>query len=53
MSKIDAVRMVREIRDRQYAETKGKTRREVEKYYKEKAKWAFGKVAQETGAVQR
>ena len=37
MLKIDAVKMVREIRDAHYRETKGKTYQEVLKYYRTKA----------------
>jgi hypothetical protein len=53
MGKIDAVRMVREIRDRQYAETRGKTRKELQRYYKEKAGWAFAKAAEKSAMAHR
>jgi hypothetical protein len=41
MTKIDAVTMVREIRDRQYEETRDLRGDELKKYYSEKAKWAI------------
>lgn len=33
--------MVRDIRDKQYEETKGKTNEEIKKYYKKNSEWAF------------
>ena len=41
MKKFDAVKMVREIRDKQYEETKGKTPEESARYYRERSKWAL------------
>jgi hypothetical protein len=41
MNKFNAVSMVREIRDRQYEETKSMKPKEFKKYCEEKAKWAF------------
>lgn len=41
MSKTGAVRMVREIRDKQFNETKTKSKKELREYFKEKAAWAF------------
>jgi len=41
MKKINAVSMVREIRDRQYEETKNLKGDELKKYYSEKAKWTI------------
>ena len=41
MKKIDAVRMVREIRDKQHAETAGKTPEQVREYYRQKSLWVL------------
>jgi hypothetical protein len=41
MKKINAVSMVREIRDGQYEETKNLKGDELRKYYSEKAQWAI------------
>ncbi|MDD5673849.1 MAG: hypothetical protein PHC61_06790 [Chitinivibrionales bacterium] len=40
MKKINAVLMVREIRDKQYEETKNLKGEELKKYYSGKAQWA-------------
>jgi hypothetical protein len=44
MKKINAVSMVREIRDKQYEETKNLKGNELKKYYSEKAKWTIEKI---------
>jgi hypothetical protein len=41
MNNINAVKMVRNIRDKQYEETKGKTHDEIKKYYNKNSEWAF------------
>ncbi len=41
MKTINAVKMVRDIRDKQFEETKNKTNEELIRYVKEKAKWAY------------
>ena len=43
MNNINAVKMVRNIRDKQYEETKGKTHEEIKKYYNKNSEWAFPK----------
>jgi hypothetical protein len=40
MTNINAISMVRKIRDKQYKETKDLKGAELKKYYSEKAKWA-------------
>jgi len=41
MHDIKAVQMVRDIRDKQYEETKGKTKEEIKHFFKKNSKWAF------------
>jgi hypothetical protein len=41
MNNIKAVQMVRDIRDKQYEETKGKTKEEIKQYFKKNSEWAF------------
>lgn len=41
MKKINAVSIVREIRDRQYKEIKNLSFDELQKYYSEKSKWVL------------
>jgi broad specificity phosphatase PhoE len=41
MNNIKTIKMVREIRDRQYEEIKGKTPEELMKYYKKHYGWAL------------
>jgi hypothetical protein len=41
MNNIDAVKMVRNIRDKQYEETKGRTKEEIKKYFRKNSEWAF------------
>ncbi len=42
MKNIEAVKMVREIRDQQQEELKNKSSQEQRQYFDEKAGWAFG-----------
>ena len=42
MNNLKAVKMVREIRDRQYEEIMGKSPEELIKYYKKHSFWALG-----------
>jgi len=51
MNKINAVSMVRKIRDRQYEETKNLRGDELKKYYSEKAKWAV--VSNKVASIQK
>jgi len=41
MNNINAVKMVRDIRDKQYEETKGKSKEEIKQYFKKNSEWAF------------
>jgi hypothetical protein len=41
MNNIIAVKMVRNIRDKQYEETKGKSHEEIKKYFNKNSEWAF------------
>jgi hypothetical protein len=41
MNNISTVKMVREIRDKQYEEIKGKNIEEQKKYFKKHSGWAF------------
>ena len=45
MNNINAVKMVRNIRDKQYEETKWKTHEEIKKYYNKNSEWAFPLVS--------
>ena len=48
MGKIEAVDMVRKIRDRMYAQTRGKTHEELIRYYRQKAQASSRKTTQPT-----
>jgi hypothetical protein len=41
---IDAVKMVRAIRDKQYKELAGKSKKEQQEYYRLNSEWAFNKA---------
>jgi|WetSurMetagenome_2_1015567.scaffolds.fasta_scaffold588885_1 hypothetical protein len=41
MNNINTIKMVRGIRDKQYEETKGKTKEEIKQYFKKNSEWAF------------
>ena len=41
MSNIDAVKFMRDIRDRQFKETRNKSPEEIRNYFKEKARWIY------------
>jgi hypothetical protein len=41
MIKINAVEMVRKIRDKQFEEIKNKTPQELKRYFEKKSRWAF------------
>jgi len=41
MNNLDAVKMIREIRDEQYEELKNKNAEERRRYFDENANWAF------------
>ena len=43
MNNIDCVKMVREIRDTQASEIKGKTKKQIKEYYSHKAQWILNK----------
>jgi hypothetical protein len=43
MNNINAVKMVRDIRDKMSKELKGKTGEEINEYYKKHSEWAFKK----------
>lgn len=43
MNNINAVKMVRNIRDKQYEEIKGKTHEEIIRFFKKNSAWAFSK----------
>jgi hypothetical protein len=45
---IDAVKMVRAIRDKQYKELLGKSEEEVKEYYRVNSEWAFNKSAKKS-----
>ena len=53
MKKIDAVRMVRDIRDKQHAETAGKTPEQVREYYRQKSLWAFENQPQKSATSKK
>jgi len=42
---IDAVKMVRAIRDKQYKELAGRSKKEQHEYYRLNSEWAFSKAA--------
>lgn len=50
MEKINAVKMVRKIRDKQYEETKNLSHDELLNYYKQKGEKALKKLRNATGA---
>jgi hypothetical protein len=45
---IDAIKMVRAIRDKQYKELLGKSKEEVKEYYRVNSEWAFNKLAKKS-----
>jgi hypothetical protein len=49
---IDAVKMVRAIRDKQYKELLGKSKEEVKEYYRVNSEWAFNKSIKKTKTIK-
>jgi len=49
---IDAVKMVRAIRDKQYKELQGKSNKEINEYYRLNSEWAFDKKTRKSKTIK-